>query len=141
MIAFMHQRGSAILVSVLTTSRKGYHIDSTMSNSPRSSSPQSTSPASKDSSNDLLALWRDAVEKYESITGGKLLVREAAAVDSAQGLYDFIGAQEERFKAFRKHGQHPLLARVQPLVAVVGTLSAVVGEGAGIVSELLSHRS
>ncbi|KAL1672120.1 hypothetical protein EV122DRAFT_225331, partial [Schizophyllum commune] len=103
-----------------------------MSNSPRSSSPQSTSPASKDSSNDLLALWRDAVEKYESITGGKLLVREAAAVDSAQGLYDFIGAQEERFKAFRKHGQHPLLARVQPLVAVVGTLSAVVGEGAGI---------
>ena len=132
----MHQRGSAILVSALTTSRKRYRIDSTMSNWSRSSSPQSTSPASKDS---LLALWRDAVEKYESITGGKLLVREAAAVDSAQGLYDFIGAQEERFKAFRKQGQHPLLARVQPLVAVVGALSAVVGEGAGIVSELLSH--
>ncbi|KAL1712989.1 hypothetical protein EV715DRAFT_212619 [Schizophyllum commune] len=104
-----------------------------MSNSSRSSSPQRTSPASKDSSNDLLALWRDAVENYESITGGKLLVREAAAVDSAQGLYDFIGAQEERFKAFRQQGQHSLLAHVQPLVAVVGTLSSVVGEGAGIV--------
>lgn len=137
----MHQRGSAILVSALTTSRKRYRIDSTMSNSSRSRSPQSTSPTSENSSNDLLTLWRDAVEKYECITGGKLLVREAATVDSAQGLYDFIGAQEERFKAFRKQGQHSLLAHVQPLVAVVGTLSSVVGEGAGIVSELLSYRS
>ncbi|KAI4518782.1 hypothetical protein K525DRAFT_144757, partial [Schizophyllum commune Loenen D] len=83
----------------------------------------------------LVALWFEAVARYESETHLKLSRPTASSpstLDSADAIFNFVNDHEAAFKAFRKDGALHLSGRLRHIVAVVGTLSSSIGEGVGV---------
>ncbi|TRM55598.1 hypothetical protein BD626DRAFT_416155, partial [Schizophyllum amplum] len=80
----------------------------------------------------LVAIFKQAVAKYQDATGIDLLAQGPAVPASADEIFDYINQHETEFKKFREDGHHSLLHRVRPVADVVGTLCMVVGEGAGV---------
>ncbi|KAL1727965.1 hypothetical protein EV714DRAFT_216137, partial [Schizophyllum commune] len=83
----------------------------------------------------LVALWFEAVARYESETHLKLSSPAASSpssLDSADAIFKFVKDHEATFKAFRKDGALHLSGRLRHITAVVGTLSNSIGEGVGV---------
>ncbi|TRM59680.1 hypothetical protein BD626DRAFT_572363 [Schizophyllum amplum] len=74
----------------------------------------------------LASLWKDAVKRYEKITGVDLSAYKV--LDSEDAVVKHVEQHEFEFRKFRADGPQQLRSKIKPIAAVVQTLCGVFGE-------------